>query len=218
MQAQAATLKAHAVAQSAESSEKVAALQAQLEAMGTQLSNMGSLQGQVSELTSQLTHIKAKWKVEFEKRKKLHNQLIELKGAIRVLCRVRPLVAREAAAAGTTIPVNVLDEETIRVSSDKAIKEFEFDRVFAPSDGQDAVFEEVAMLVTSVLDGYNVCIMAYGQTGSGKTHTMEGPADNPGVNTRSLKVRARRWQSHSSPNPRHHAAAPSTCAYRLYLL
>ena len=27
-------------------------------------------------------------------------------------------------------------------------------------------------LMTSVLDGYNVCIFAYGQTGSGKTHTM----------------------------------------------
>ena len=38
----------------------------------------------------------------------------------------------------------------------------------------------------SVLDGYNVTIMAYGQTGSGKTHTMEGPDNNPGVNTRAL--------------------------------
>ena len=26
--------------------------------------------------------------------------------------------------------------------------------------------------VTSVVDGYNVCIFAYGQTGSGKTHTV----------------------------------------------
>ena len=34
---------------------------------------------------------------------------------------------------------------------------------------------------------YNVCIFAYGQTGSGKTHTMEGPAEDPGVNTRALK-------------------------------
>lgn len=37
------------------------------------------------------------------------------------------------------------------------------------------MYDEVAGLVTSVLDGYNVAIMAYGQTGSGKTFTMEGP-------------------------------------------
>jgi kinesin family protein C2/C3 len=43
------------------------------------------------------------------------------------------------------------------------------------------VFEEVAPLVQSCADGYNVCIFAYGQTGSGKTHTMLGPADNPGT-------------------------------------
>jgi len=31
----------------------------------------------------------------------------------------------------------------------------------------------VKPLVTSCMDGYNVCIFAYGQTGSGKTFTME---------------------------------------------
>ncbi|XP_034556011.1 kinesin-like protein KIF25 isoform X2 [Notolabrus celidotus] len=53
-------------------------------------------------------------------------------------------------------------------------KMFEFERVHGPEDPQDAVFEEVKPLITSLLDGYNVCIMAYGQTGSGKTHTMLG--------------------------------------------
>lgn len=36
------------------------------------------------------------------------------------------------------------------------------------------VFDDVRALVTSVIDGYHVCIFAYGQTGSGKTYTMEG--------------------------------------------
>jgi len=64
--------------------------------------------------------------------------------------------------------------------------EYEFDRVFKPSDDQLAVFKDTEWLVQSVMDGYNVCIFAYGQTGSGKTWTMEGPSDNRGVNFRSL--------------------------------
>jgi len=35
------------------------------------------------------------------------------------------------------------------------------------------VFQEIEPLITSCIDGYNVCIFAYGQTGSGKTYTME---------------------------------------------
>ena len=39
---------------------------------------------------------------------------------------------------------------------------------------------------TSVLDGYNVCIFAYGQTGSGKTYTMEGTANDRGINYEAI--------------------------------
>lgn len=41
--------------------------------------------------------------------------------------------------------------------------------------------------MTSVLDGYNVCIFAYGQTGTGKTFTMEGIPENRGVNYRTVE-------------------------------
>lgn len=49
------------------------------------------------------------------------------------------------------------------------------------------VYADASPLVTSVLDGYNVCIFAYGQTGTGKTFTMEGTEKNRGVNYRTLE-------------------------------
>ncbi|CAE7366383.1 KIN14S [Symbiodinium microadriaticum] len=44
---------------------------------------------------------------------------------------------------------------------------FTFDHVFAPEDGQEAVFDVVAKpLVDNLLNGFNSCCFAYGQTGS----------------------------------------------------
>ncbi|KAL4313736.1 hypothetical protein AHAS_Ahas15G0014900 [Arachis hypogaea] len=63
----------------------------------------------------------------------------------------------------------------------KSLKPFKFDRVYTPKDDQVDVFADASSMVTSVLDGYNVCIFAYGQTGTGKTFTMEGTELNRGV-------------------------------------
>lgn len=123
--------------------------------------------------------------------RKLHNTIQELKGNIRVFCRVRPLKGDEATEASAIVPKHLSfpdkDEKQVVISmSDDAnykgttvIKDydFSFDRVFGPTSTQEQVFEEISQLVQSALDGYNICIFAYGQTGSGKTHTMEGGRD-----------------------------------------
>ncbi len=57
--------------------------------------------------------------------------------------------------------------------------------VLVPVCLQEDVFAETLPVITSCVDGYNVCILAYGQTGSGKTFTMMGSKENPGVNIRS---------------------------------
>ncbi|XP_068213634.1 kinesin-like protein KIFC1 isoform X2 [Palaemon carinicauda] len=128
-------------------------------------------------------------------RRKLHNTVLELKGNIRVFCRVRPLLGDEIKNNGNsdvTHHINFIDDHTLEVgkgdvntSSMSGLKnrgsgftEFTYDRVFQPSATQAEVFEEISQLSQSALDGYNVCIFAYGQTGSGKTFTMEGVHNN----------------------------------------
>lgn len=46
---------------------------------------------------------------------------------------------------------------------------YSYDAVYDPGSSQQAVFADVEPVVTSVLDGYNVCIFAYGQTGTGNS-------------------------------------------------
>uniref|UniRef100_A0A8C5XX42 Kinesin-like protein n=1 Tax=Microcebus murinus TaxID=30608 RepID=A0A8C5XX42_MICMU len=53
--------------------------------------------------------------------------------------------------------------------------------VYGPADSQGEVFGDVRPLLTSLLDGYNVCVVAYGQTGSGKSYTMLGPPAKGGA-------------------------------------
>lgn len=111
-------------------------------------------------------------------RKQIWNQIQDLKGSIRVFCRIRP--TSETAVAPSAL------ENTVTVLSKGKKRRFEFDKVFGPASTQTEVFEDTKPLVRSVIDGYNVCIFAYGQTGSGKTFTMQGVPTDPGVNTRAL--------------------------------
>ncbi|XP_029327267.1 kinesin-like protein KIFC1 [Mus caroli] len=138
------------------------------------------------------------YELEMERRR-LHNQLQELKGNIRVFCRVRPVLTGESTPspgflvfppgpAGPSDPPTGLSlsrsddrRSTLTGAPAPTLRhDFSFDRVFPPGSKQEEVFEEIAMLVQSALDGYPVCIFAYGQTGSGKTFTMEGgPRGDP---------------------------------------
>ena len=119
-------------------------------------------------------------------RKQLFNQLQELKGNIRVYCRVRPLSHRETDSQQNAITFPESNALSIVNSEKRTSHQFEFEQVFQTASTQEQVFSEVADLVTSVMDGYNVCIFAYGQTGSGKTYTMQGSREDPGVNIRAL--------------------------------
>ncbi|KAJ7065575.1 kinesin-domain-containing protein [Mycena amicta] len=131
-----------------------------------------------------------------EERRRLHEMVMELKGNIRVFCRVRPLLPSEE---GSVDPAEIAypdasrpypsGEKEIVMSAAAPEREwdagmgnkprrevwnFNFDKVFTPASTQADLFAEISQLAQSCMDGYNVCIFAYGQTGSGKSWTMEG--------------------------------------------
>lgn len=128
--------------------------------------------------------VKEKLRREETLRRKLHNQVQELKGNIRVFCRVRPSLNSEPASEITPMQypdesddakeINVMgpEEKSSLGSVSRKNNTFTFDRVFGPNTQNGEVFDEISQLVQSALDGYNVCIFCYGQTGSGKTYTM----------------------------------------------
>lgn len=138
----------------------------------------------VNELQKRLADAEYKL-IEGEKlRKELHNTILELKGNIRVFCRVRPLLPDESCSSeGKIISYPTSMEASgrgIELTQNGQKHSFTFDRVFAPDALQEEVFTEISQLVQSALDGYKVCIFAYGQTGSGKTYTMMGRPGHPG--------------------------------------
>ncbi|KAF5454378.1 hypothetical protein F2P56_024049 [Juglans regia] len=143
----------------------------------------------VQSLVAQCEDLKVKYSEEQAKLKKLFNEFQEAKGNIRVFCRCRPL-SKEEMSSGST---KIVDFDAAKdgclgiLTGGSTKKSFKFDRVYTPNNDQVDVFEDASPMVTSVLDGYNVCIFAYGQTGTGKTFTMEGTEQNRGVNYRTLE-------------------------------
>lgn len=136
----------------------------------------------------------------------------ELKGNIRVFCRVRPPLEGIDSAKDyvfekglselmrfpdfQSIEINEEPEDmpsTRNKKSNNAITSqmFKFDAVFGENSNQLDIFKEVSELILSALDGFKVCIFAYGRTGSGKTYTMEGEFDHKeckGIIPRSVEM------------------------------
>lgn len=145
-------------------------------------SSIRAKDGDVSQMRRDLETAMAKLRTEETLRRKLHNQVLELKGNIRVFCRVRPTLEAESEPAKIDFPgqddegkdIKLYSQEKATLSGAETVKEhpYTFDKVFNPTADNNLIFEEISQLVQSALDGYNVCIFAYGQTGSGKTFTM----------------------------------------------
>lgn len=138
-------------------------------------------------------------------RRKLHDKLQQLKGNIRVFCRIRPpqvadnqrlddegLISmdfndedfNDDASQELIISKDPVDENSGNGQSSYSLHQnkknnmlykFHFDKIFLPNLLNEDIFGELSQLIQSSLDGQNVCVFAYGQTGSGKTWTMSHP-------------------------------------------
>lgn len=102
-------------------------------------------------------------------RRKYHNEIEDIKGNIRVYCRVRP--KKQGYNPQLQYKINPSTETLLLEAKNR---EFRFDAVYGESASQEEIFEDTKRLIQSAIEGYNVCIFAYGQTGSGKTYTLIG--------------------------------------------
>ncbi|XP_049710227.1 kinesin-like protein KIFC2 isoform X3 [Elephas maximus indicus] len=143
-------------------------------------------------------------------------RLLELKGNIRVLCRLRPgtpcgLVSTEPGPGGTVTTCYRGRQRRFRLDwvfpPDASQEEWlPLSRAWSSPSGAgkqapklclilwprlmrvcEQVFRELQPAVLSCLRGYSVCIFTYGQTGTGKTYSMEGPPEDPGIAPRALQ-------------------------------
>jgi len=88
----------------------------------------------------------------------------------KIYARVRHLMPWEPKKVSLAIVGNKVQNK-----AGKIVNEYDFERVFKPTQENDEVFKVVVLpMISNVLKGYNAVLIAYGQTGSGKTYSMLG--------------------------------------------
>ena len=153
------------------------------------------LRGTVESRDAELASLRAQLESSEQRELGLQAELLELKGNVRVLCRLRPAkvptkdgpVAEASGMMSSGITrsltmrgVPSTGPSTSNLLSPKAqnvggpTRSFQFDRVFGSTASNSEVYGELRPLARSVADGSRATVLAYGQTGSGKTFTMLG--------------------------------------------
>lgn len=167
--------------------ESMCSLEFDNKSLKMQLSKHEDTLSKITQMESLIATLKDSLSKGEIERRKMHNTIQELKGNIRVLCRIRPFLPHDNESDYCTLEPSA-DETGVKIYYNGKNPSFTFDRVLPPSATQETVFEEVSQLVQSSLDGYNVCLFSYGQTGSGKTHTMTGgKGEHAGIISRSVR-------------------------------
>lgn len=144
----------------------------------------GELGHSISNLEGEIAGLKQKERLLDKKRREALNKILDIKGSIRVFCRVRPFLLSDRRRIHEPISIGL---EKVVVKSVGIRKEYRYDKVFHQAATQEDVFVEVEPILRSALDGHNVCMLAYGQTGTGKTFTMDGTNNQAGIIPRAIE-------------------------------
>ncbi|GAB2210584.1 hypothetical protein Drorol1_Dr00015852 [Drosera rotundifolia] len=117
------------------------------------------LKRMISNLEDEITELRLKQRSLHDKIKGVLNQILDIKGSIRVFCRRRPYMPNERKSKHEPI---LAGSEKVVIRLVGSRKEFDFDKVFLPNSTQEDVFFEVKPILRSAIDGHNACILAYG--------------------------------------------------------
>lgn len=87
-----------------------------------------------------------------DENKRLYNMVQDLKGAVRVFCRIRPLGTTGDASTGC-VDIGSESELAMYDPVKGERKVFKFDRIFGQSSTQEQIYSDMQPLIRSVLDG-----------------------------------------------------------------
>ena len=95
----------------------------------------------LKEASAELIQVSDKYKEEQTKRKKLLNELEDMKGKVRVYCRIRPFSQREKSDPEKNVKCYTKNDElSVTVGSRNRVKDYTFDAIFDQDSTQDEVF------------------------------------------------------------------------------
>ncbi|KAK3811380.1 MAG: P-loop containing nucleoside triphosphate hydrolase protein [Linnemannia elongata] len=135
------------------------------------------LERKLKDSESQVQKRQQKVRDEESGRRKLYGTIMDLKGHVRVFCRVRPHGPSDDMVTSIGYP-DLEGREIVLTPAKEAKYPFTFDRVFAAASTQEDLFEEVSQMLPSILSGGSACVFAYGSTQTGKSYTLEGSSSS----------------------------------------
>ena len=148
----------------------------------------------------EVDRLRSKLAMESARRRKLLDELQDLRGSVRVYCRPHSSSSQQLATEKSTIAmasgeVLMLDRKGSSPKSSRmaspsnsanAPLSFEFDGILSTDQDQHDVYAEFDAVCASVVEGYKVCVMTYGQANAGKTYTMLGEVEHRKDHTVSI--------------------------------